>query len=392
MQKKILILGASILQLPAIRRAKELGYIVAVADFNSHAIGIAHADHYYNVSTNDVPGICKVAKEFEPNGILTLATDMPIRSIAVANSILGLTGISIDTAIKSTDKGEMIKAFKANNVASPWFCIINSIDQVNQDNITYPCIIKPIDNSGSRGVCFVENRQQLNKAFQYSRNESRGGVVIIEEYLTGQEVSVEVMVVDDEPHIMAVTDKLTNGNPHFVEIGHSQQSQLPINKVSEIKELAVKAVKAIGIKNSPAHVEIMSTSNGPKMIELGARMGGDCISTHLVPLSTGIDMIKATIDLSLGIQPDIIQKFDKGSAIKYLELPYGKIQSITGIEDALGIRGVKEISLIKQVGEYSTEIRSSVDRIGYVVAQSENAKEAIEICNRAIDKIQYEIV
>ena len=112
--KKILIIGASVLQLPAIKRAKELGMYVAVADFNPEAVGIPFADEYFNVSTIDIEGVCEVAKKFKPDGIMTLATDMPMRSIAAACSELSLSGISMDTAIKATDKGEMIKLFQEN--------------------------------------------------------------------------------------------------------------------------------------------------------------------------------------------------------------------------------------------------------------------------------------
>lgn len=384
---KLLIIGASILQLPAIKRAKELGHYVAVADYNPNAIGIQYADKYYNASTIDIDAICDVAMDFMPDGIMTLATDMPMRSIAAATKKLGLPGISMDTAIKATDKGEMIKAFKANNVPSPWYYIVSDKSEINSLQITYPCIIKPTDNAGSRGVCLVKNREELEDAFLYSQNESRGGNVIIEEYLVGHEVSVEVMVVDGEPHILAVTDKLTTGAPHFVEMGHCQQSQLPNDVIAQIKDVAKQAVKAVGINCGPAHVEMMATPNGPKMIELGARMGGDCITTHLVPLSTGIDMIKATIDVCLGQKPDITAKFDKGSAIRFFDVPSGIIKSIEGVESARQVEGVKEITFTKNIGDEVGEIHSSLDRVGYVIAQASSAIDAVGKCKQVIDEI-----
>lgn len=193
---KLLIIGASVLQLPAIKKAKELGHVVAVADYNPSAIGIPYADRYYNASTIDVEAICDVAKDFRPDGIMTLATDMPMRSIAAATTLLGLPGISMDTAVKTTDKWEMIKAFKEHDVESPWFYIIereNDWDFVRK-RITSPCVLKPTDNAGSRGVILVETVQKLDEAYQYSKSQSRGGKVIVEEYMRGNEVSVEVIV------------------------------------------------------------------------------------------------------------------------------------------------------------------------------------------------------
>lgn len=329
---KLLIIGASVLQLPAIKKAKELGHVVAVADYNPSAIGIPYADRYYNASTIDVEAICDVAKDFRPDGIMTLATDMPMRSIAAATTLLGLPGISMDTAVKTTDKWEMIKAFKEHDVESPWFYIIereNDWDFVRK-RITSPCVLKPTDNAGSRGVILVETVQKLDEAYQYSKSQSRGGKVIVEEYMRGNEVSVEVIVYKGKVHILAITDKLTTGAPYFVEMGHSQPSRLPEKDLLKIRDLTSRAIKAVGIENGPAHVEVMQTKQGPKMIELGARMGGDCITTHLVPLSTGIDMVKATIDIALGIEPDIIPKFSKGSAIRFFKDPCGVIESIEG--------------------------------------------------------------
>lgn len=391
--KRLLIIGASILQLPAIKKAKELGHYVAVADFNPNAVGIPYADEFYNASTIDIEAICKVAEEFKPDGIMTLATDMPMRSIAAATSRLGLPGISMDTAIKSTDKGEMIKAFKEHGVESPWFHIIDNVTVLNAllPHLSYPCILKPTDNAGSRGVMLVESVDELIAAYQYSVSQSRGGLVILEEYMTGPEVSVEVMVVDGEPHVLQVTDKLTTGAPYFVEMGHNQPSMLPAEDVEKIKDLACRAVKSVGINCGPSHVEIKLTPTGPKMVELGARMGGDCITTHLVPLSTGVDMIKATIDVSLGLTPDITPTLHKGSAIRFFDAPNGIITAVEGVEEAKSIAGVQEISFTKNVGDEVTEIHSSLDRCGFVIAQCDNANDAIEVCEKAKKEIQITI-
>ena len=391
--KKLLIIGASILQLPAIKKAKELGHYVAVADFNPNAVGIPFADKFYNASTIDIDAICEVAKDFQPDGIMTLATDMPMRSIAAATSLLGLPGISMDTAIKSTDKGEMIKAFKEHGVESPWFYIIEKAEQLQEvmPQIEYPCILKPTDNAGSRGVMLVNTEAELMEAYQYSVSQSRGGWVILEEYMTGPEVSVEVMVVDGEPHVLQVTDKLTTGAPYFVEMGHNQPSMLPENDVERIKDLACRAVKSVGINCGPSHVEIKLTPSGPKMVELGARMGGDCITTHLVPLSTGVDMIKATIDVSLGLVPDITPTLQKGSAIRFLDAPNGIIKVIEGVEKAQNIDGIQEVSLTKTIGDEVTDIHSSLDRCGFVIAQCDTANEAIDVCEKAKDLVLVKI-
>lgn len=393
--KKILIIGASILQLPAIKRAKEIGLYVAVLDFNPNAIGIPYADEYFNASTMDENAVLEVAKEFRPDGIMTLATDMPMRGVAKVSDVLGLHSISYDTAVRATDKYDMIMAFAENNVPAPWFHLVRNYDELVtlKDKITYPCIMKPTDNAGSHGVVKIESYEELLDKYEYSHSCSRRGNVIVEEYLDGDEVSVEVMVVDGKVNVLQITDKLTTGAPYFVEMGHSQPSRLETIIQNKMKDVAERACKAIGINKGPAHVEMKVTSQGePKMIELGARMGGDNITTHLVPLSTGIDMVECTIRIALGETVDVTPTLNCGSAIRYFEAPFGKIKSIEGAEEALRIDGVKQISFTKNVGDESSPIHCSNDRIGFVIAQSETVEKAISICEEVMRIIKIEIV
>ena len=388
--KKILIIGASILQLPAIIKAKELGYYTIVADYNPQAIGIQYADEFHNVSTIDEEGIARLAEQIRPDGIMTLATDMPMRALAVATTRLGLPGISYDTAVKATDKGEMIKAFQAAHVEHPWFLIVDDEAHLKSllPKVKYPCVMKPTDNAGNRGVCYVSNESELLSQYAYSHQNSRKGKVIIEEYMEGKEVSVEIIVYHGKVHILAVTDKLTLGKPYFVEIGHAEQSMLDTESVEKIKDLATRAVKAVGIDDSPAHVEIMLTKEGPKMVELGSRMGGGCITTHLVPLSTGIDMIQSVINMSMGMEPDIVPKFNRGSALRHIVGVEGIIHSIEGLEAARSIPGVNEVTILKNVGEEVHPFMNGSDRIGYVIASADNTADAISICEKALSKIK----
>lgn len=389
--KKLLIIGASILQLPAIKKAKEMGLYVAVLDFNPNAIGIPYADEYFNASTMDENAVLEVAKEFKPDGIMTLATDMPMRGVARVSDTLGLHSISYETAVKATDKYDMIKAFEEHNVPAPWFYLVKSFDELVslKGKITYPCIMKPTDNAGSHGVVKIHSYEELLDKYEYSHGCSRRGNVIVEEYLDGDEVSVEVMVVDGKVNVLQITDKLTTGAPYFVEMGHSQPSRLDVEIQNKIKDVAERSCKAIGINKGPAHVEMKVTSQGEaKMIELGARMGGDNITTHLVPLSTGIDMVECTIRIALGETVDVTPALNCGSAIRYFEAPFGKIKSIEGVEEALKIDGVKQISFTKNVGDESTPIHCSNDRIGFVIAQAETAEKAVKVCEEVMRMIK----
>ena len=179
MKNKLFIVGASILQLPAIKTAKEMGLTVAVADVNPRAVGIPYADIYYAVSTVDEKGIYEAAREFGADGIIAVATDMPMRSVAYACDRLGLCGIDYATAIRATDKGEMIRAFDMAGLPIPWYLLPETAEgAVNLGKtLKYPLICKPVDNSGSRGVSLVCDADELADAVQYGMENSGSGRV-----------------------------------------------------------------------------------------------------------------------------------------------------------------------------------------------------------------------
>lgn len=395
--KKIMILGASILQLPALLKAKRMGLQVIAVDMDKNAVGFKDADVCLVISTIDIPKVVEAAKQYNIDGIMTLASDMPMRTIAAVAKELNLIGIDEDTALKATNKALMRECLKENKVPIPAFFRMNSRNEylnfVKQFKDKF--IVKPADNSGSRGVFLINDiydQGSIEYAFEYSKKYSRSGEIVVEEYMNGPEVSVEALSINGDVHVIAITDKLTTGAPRFVEIGHSQPSCLPEDIKEKIKSIATMAVKALGIKEGPSHTEIIVTEDGPKIVEIGARLGGDNITSHLVPLSTGIDMVKCSIEIALGQKPDIKRKIRRGSAIRYFETQTGKIIDISGIEKAEQGDGVKQISFVRNVGDFVNEIHSSTDRVGFVITQADNVKEAIRISQTTIEKIKIEVI
>lgn len=381
--KKIMILGASILQLPAILKAKEMGFQVIAVDMDKNAIGFKHADICLEISTIDTPKVVEAAKKYKIDAVMTLASDMPMRTVAAIAAELDIVGISEETAINATNKARMRQRLFEYGVPTPEFYIVNSYEEylLAIKNFTNKFIVKPASNSGSRGVILVTNRNEVQHAYEYSKNYSRNGEIVVEEYMEGPEVSVETLTIDGVTHVIAITDKLTTGSPNFVEMGHSQPSMLSEEVKDKIAEVAISAIKAIGIENGPSHTEVMVTKDGPKIVELGARLGGDNITTHLVPLSTGVDMVECCIKIALGDEPEIERKISRGAAIRYFETHPGRVRSINNIERAEHINGVNQICFVKNPGDYVGGIKNSSDRIGFVIAHDETAIKAIKICD-----------
>ncbi|MEY8381169.1 ATP-grasp domain-containing protein [Ileibacterium valens] len=392
-----MILGASILQLPAIEKAKELGLDTVVIDMNPNAIGFSVPGIKKEViSTTDVASIVHAAKEYKIDGIVTIATDMPIRAVAAVVKELNLVGVDEETALKATNKGEMRASLLANNVPIPKFVCVSSLEDYLKavESFKVPFIVKPTESSGSRGIFEVDdihNVDLIHEAYKYCKKFSDSNEIIIEEYMSGPEVSVETIAIDGVCHVIQITDKLTTGAPHFVEMGHSQPSRLNKDITDQIIEVTKRANSAIGIKNGASHTEIIVTTDGPKIVEIGARLGGDNINTHLVPLSTGINIVECCIKIAIGEKPDISPKWNKGSAIRYFEQHKGIVESIDGIEKAQNMDGIKQISIVHGLGEDLNEIMSSGDRMGFVIAQDETPEKAIQDCENALKEIDVKI-
>ena len=392
-----MILGASILQLPAIEKAKEMGLEVIAVDMNPDAEGFKVPGVIKEViSTIDTPAIIEAARRHRIDGIMTLATDMPMRSVASVAKEMGLTGIDEGTALRATNKAEMRKALKAYNVPVPRFFTASDESEYNEvvKQFSVPFIVKPVDSSGSRGifeVADITDQNMVRKAYDYCKPYSKTGDVIVEEYMSGPEVSVETLSIDGTCHVLQITDKLTTGAPHYVEMGHSQPTRHSKEIAKKISETAIAANKAIGIKNGPSHTEIIITGEGPKIVEIGARLGGDCITTHLVPLSTGVDMVECNIRIAMGEKPDIICKYNRGSAIRYLSTENGVIKNIKGLDAAKKTDGVVQVSIVHNVGDRVDGIKSSGDRVGFVIAQGRNAAEAIKSAESALSTIKVEV-
>ena len=375
-QKKILILGASILQLPAIEKAVDMGLQVIVLDMNPNAIGFQVPGVFCEViSTIDTDKAIESAKRHHIDGVMTLATDMPMRTVAAIAKTCGLVGISEDTAVKATDKSIMRQVLLQAGVPVPAFYRIENRNEFTAavNHLHLPFLVKPADSSSSRGIYLVKSKDEAENAYEYAKSFSRNGVVVAEEYMTGPEVSVETLAYEGTVHVIQITDKITTGAPHFVEMGHTQPTKMDC--ASEIEKIAIKANKAIGIENGPSHTEIIITEEGPKIVEIGARLGGDCITTHLVPLSTGVNMVEACIRIALGEKPDIRPTIHCGSAIRYFHQHAGVIKDIQGIDEAKQIEGIKQISIVHGIGEKITDITDSGSRLGFVIAQGTDSKE-----------------
>lgn len=316
MKDNLAIIGASYFQLPLIERAKDLGYVTHVFAWAANDVGETVADYFYPISIIEKDKILDVCKSINICGICSIASDLAMLTVNYVAKEMQLVGNTMSSTYKSTNKYLMRQAFKENGDPSVE-CVLVDINTDLKNavkELTFPVIVKPTDRSGSRGVCKVDDIKSLDSAVNVAIEESFEKKAIIENYINGDEYSVEGISYNGKHKILAVTKKYTTGAPHFIEIRHVEPA--PINSVlrNEIEKVVMHALNSLEIRSGASHAEIKVENGDIKIVEIGGRMGGDCIGSHLVQYSTGIDYIKAVIDIAVGNIPDLTSKGEKLSA------------------------------------------------------------------------------
>lgn len=318
---KIVIIGASDLQNPLILKAKEMGYETHVFAWHDDSIGEKTADHFYPISITEKDEILEKCREIKPDAVATIASDLANITVNYLARHLGLTTNSERSILVSTNKYKMREAFSAAGLPTPAFYRIGAGDSLDKIyNMQLPIIVKPTDRSGSRSITKLTSFDGLESAIKSAVNDSFEDRAIIEEYIEGNEYSMECISYEGEHHFLAVTKKYTTGSPHFIETGHIEPSDLDAETVERAKSVIFRALDALDIKYGASHSEFKVDSNGAvKIIEIGSRMGGDCIGSDLVRLSTGYDFVKMVIQIASGSPPSFEKMCEpKAAAIKYI--------------------------------------------------------------------------
>ena len=301
MKKKLAILGASYLQLPLVDKCRKLGIETHCFAWDKDAVCKNFADYYYPISVLDENSILEKCQEIEIDGITTIAMDI---CIPVINSIaekMGLIGNSEFCSIATTDKGVMRNVFFKNSIPIPTFIETSSADEIDCSEISFPCIIKPVDRSGSLGVKLVCEKSEIYSAINEACEVSFQKKCLVEQFIEGQEISVESISFEGKHQILAITDKVITPHPYFVEIEHHQPAMISEKLTEEIRKLTIEILDSVEIKNGASHTEfIIDKNNHVFAIEIGSRMGGDFIGSDLVYLSTGFDFLKAVAHVALG--------------------------------------------------------------------------------------------
>lgn len=393
-----MVLAAGLLQIDVIEKAKSMGYYVLAVDGNPKAPGFNVADKAICADIVNEETMLKIARDEHVDGVIHPCSEVSMAVMGRINDELGLSGISREQAICATNKHLMRKAFEKGNAPSPKSILAQDAEDAwsrLQNEFDTDAILKPSRNSGSRGIAKVSRNMDKGdfiRAYDEALSESRDHSVLIEQFIEGPEFSIEMIVWQGEIHVLTVTDKKTTGAPHFVELGHNQPSCFSDTDVETLKAAALAGVRALGVNNCACHAEAKLMNGKAYLMEVGARLGGDFISTELTHLSTGIDMVAAAIDVALGVEPDLSAKEEpKGVCIRYFCPKPGKLVSISNTE-VLNNPHVYLWEIYPKEGDVIPAVTSSLCRSGHVIVTEKTPQKAIELAERLIESVKFETV
>lgn len=365
MGNKIAVLGANEPLIPFYRQAKRLGYEIIGIATEEGAVCKKYCDRFYPVSFADSDKVIDICRKERIEGITSFSLESALPFVTAAAEKLGLISNSSECISLVSDKFSQRKTLESAGIQVPKYYLIQSEADIYKVNCSFPVIVKPVDSGGSQGICKVGKVENLSDAIGYAKQYSRTGKVIIEEFIDGREFSVEYISNKGNHYFLQITDKVTSGAPRFVEMQHHQPADIPEKVRSRICKLVESALTALKVENSPSHTEIKLNEKGELfIIETGARMGGDYISSDLVRLSTGYDFVEGAIKLALG-------KFDPP---KKTEHKYSGVYFYSKLAPEIGdiIKAHDKYPEIEE-WEYSEgplmEVKSNADRRGYFIYQ-----------------------
>ena len=395
MKKKVLVVGAGDYQVPAIKRISEMGYEAFCVDKNAEALGFKYADGYEVIDVCDKIACLNYAQKIGIDGVMTYGATVTLPTVAYVAKEMGLFSLSEETAELSKSKYKIKKRLNdcGANIKGDFFEIKDKSDERLQ-NIVFPCVIKPSDGSGSKGVNLVESKNQLNEALNEAFSAARNNEVYVEAYIRGEEYSVEAYADGTNVYVYAIvkTDFRRVGKEviygHTLWLGISEETEILITQ--EIK----KAMKALGVTMGPANFDIIVSSDDrkPYIIDVGIRNGQNLIASHIVPYSRGVSELDNLILSCLGEKISPVPKFKKNIATKLLIYNSGCIREILPYNELIGTEAIIDIVMRKKAGEYLPPYKTKSDTCGWVITEGETPESAYKCANKAREILRNYII
>lgn len=390
---KALVLCGGIPQIALMKYLKEKKIEVVLADMNENVVGKKHCDTFYPVSVLDVKGIKEVAIKEKVDFIITVCADQVLQVVAQVSEELGLPWyIDYETAENVSNKSYMKKIFLQNNIPTSKYVICDTPSEENFENLKYPLIVKPVDSYSSRGVKKVETYSQLVDAFSQAKNISRTNRVIVEEFVIGDEVTVDVYVENGVAKVLCASNiyKIADSEK-FVIHRTLYPARITQNVYKKIETAAQDIANAFGLYNSPMLIQLITDGEDISVVEFCARTGGGD-KFRLIEKVSGFDVVKAVAQLSLGSLPHVEKEEENPIYIlnEFLYCKEGIFSHLEGFDELLSKGIITEYYQLKNKGTEFNSINSSGDRVAYYTIEAKDEETLIEnqkLVNKTIKAI-----
>ncbi|HLB03388.1 MAG TPA: hypothetical protein VJK66_00085 [Gaiellaceae bacterium] len=429
--RRLLVLGAGPAQLGLLRAARERGLYVVACDRDPLAVGFEYADRRAIVSTEDEPAVGRLAQAERVEGVVSPGSDWPVAIAARVAARLGLPHpLAPEAAAVAVSKTRQRERFREAGVPQPrWSPSAEAVDEIG-----FPCVVKAADRQGQRGLTFVRDPSELAGAVELALRESRSGTLVVEEHVEGPELTVNAFSIGGVFHPLTVTDRLTADPPAFgVALAHAWPSSLApapapaparagagargllpesivspesarvgnassrerdgvVPHVAAAVEVARLAAEAVGVTDGPTYTQVRIGAEGPKAMELAARLGGGH-DAELCLAALGVDLNGLALAAALGepVAPPLPQPRG-GACVRFLVAPEGELAAVAGLEDALEVDGVLAAHVYRRPGWRFGPLRRGSDRAGFVLAVGGSRDHALERAGLAMERIRFETV
>lgn len=378
---KALVLCGGVPQIALMEELRSRGITTVLADMNPNVGGRKYADRFYQASVLDVDAMREIALKEKVDFLITVCADQVLEVVAEVAEELGMPWyIDFETAQNVSKKSYMKEIFWKNGVPTSKFVIQDTLDLSALSELEYPLIVKPVDCYSSRGVHKITSEDQLEAAFANAKELSRSHNVIIEEFVEGDEISVDIYVENGKAHVLC-TCNLSKIGEHgdFVIHRGSYPADISTDIKTQIDDAAQRIVDAFGLKNCPMLIQLISTGKKISVVEFCARTGGGA-KFRLIKTATGFDVVKAVVDLTLGESPVVPTDLTPKEYItnEFLYCTEGVFDRLEGFDELLEEGVISEYHQVKSQGAVMGEISSSGDRVAYFTVRAETREEMIK--------------
>ena len=375
--KKALVLCGGIPQAALIEELKSRGIYTILADMNPNVVAVPYADAFFPVSVLDVDAVRDLAVREKVDMILTACADQVLLVQAQVSEELGLPCyIDYQTARDVSSKELMKKVFVENGIPTSKHVVMGTLDVEKVRELSYPIIVKPVDSYSSRGVRKVFDFDELESAFRNAVEISRTNTAIVEEFVEGEEITVDVYIEDGKAHVLCISniDKIPE-NDRFVICRTRYPAQITEEVRSRVEAVANQIAAAFDLRNAPMLIQMISDGQNVSVVEFCARTGGGD-KFRLIKQVSHFDVIKAVVDLTLGEKPHV-EPYQLQECIVN-EFLYAKpcvFDHLEGFEEMKRQGVIDEYFQLKSRGAACSEIKSSGDRVAYYTVKAPSIDE-----------------